>query len=146
MIGAIVAKMLIKNAFRDLSNRNIDKFLSPWSENAVFHYPGNANASGTFTGKKTIKAWFTRMLDQYPEIDFDVRRVCVQNIFDLIGSNYVIAEWNIKLKRNDGAEFENTGITTINLKFGKGIEVRDFIFDLDKVKEAWSTAPKKLAI
>jgi len=26
MIGAIVAKMLIKNAFRDLSNRNIDKF------------------------------------------------------------------------------------------------------------------------
>ena len=84
------------------------------------------------------------MLEQYPEIEFNVKSVCVQNIFDITGTNFVIVEWDIRVKRTDEKEFENTGITTINLRYGKATEVRDFIFDLDKVKEAWSLASPEL--
>lgn len=146
MIGAIIAKMQIRKAFEDLNTGNIDSFLSAWTPEAVFHYPGNANASGIFSGKTTIKAWFTRMMEQYPEIDFNVKKVCVQNIFDFVGTNYVIAEWDISVKRTDGKVFKNTGITAVNLRFGKATEVRDFIFDLDTVKEAWSLAPSELVV
>lgn len=146
MIGAMIAKMLIKNAFRDLSNRNIDKFLSAWSEDAVFHYPGTGNAHGTFSGKPTVRAWFARMLETYPEIKFDVTNVCVRNIFDITGTNYVIAEWNIRVKRTDGRVFENKGVSTVNLRFGKANDVWDFIFDLDTVKEAWSLASPELIL
>ena len=114
MIGAIIAKRSIRKAFGNLSNRNLDEFLSAWSENSVFHYPGTANASGIFSGKAKIKAWFSRMLEQYPEIKFDVRSVCVENIFDLIGTNFVIARWDIRVKRTDGKEFRNAGISTVN--------------------------------
>jgi len=144
MIGAIFSKILIKKSFKDLSSRNIESFLSAWSSDAVFHYPGNANASGTFSGKVTIKAWFSRMLEQYPEIEFNVKNVCVQNIFDITGTNFIIVEWDIRVKRTDDKIFKNTGITTINLRYGKATEVRDFIFDLDKVKEAWSLASPEL--
>jgi ketosteroid isomerase-like protein len=146
MIGAIIAKRSIRKAFGNLSNRNIDEFLSAWSEDAVFHYPGTANASGTFSGKVKVRAWFSRMLEQYPEIDFDVKHVCVENIFDLTGTNYVIAHWNIRLKRTDGKEFRNTGISTVKLTARKATDVWDFIFDLDKVKEAWSLASPELSI
>jgi len=144
MIGAIIAKILVKKGFKDFSNRNIDSFLAAWSPQAIFHYPGTAQASGTFTGQANIRAWFERMLAQYPGIDFTVKRVCVQNIFDLVGSNYVIAEWDVRLKRSDGRIFENSGTTGMNLRFGKVIEVRDFIFDLDTVNEGWRTASAEL--
>ena len=86
------------------------------------------------------------MMKQYPEIDFNVKKVCVQNIFDIVGTNYVIAEWDIRVKRTDGKVFENTGVTAVNLRFGKATEVKDFIFDLDTLKEAWSTAPSELIV
>lgn len=146
MIGAVLAKRFIKNAFHNLSNRDIEKFLSAWSEDAVFHYPGTANASGTFSGKPKIKAWFARMLEQYPEIEFNVKHVCVENLFDVSGTNFVIADWDIRVRRRDGKEFENTGVTTVTLKARKAIEAWDFIFDLEKVEEAWSLAQPELRI
>jgi ketosteroid isomerase-like protein len=144
MIGAIIARILIRKAFRDLNKRNLDSFLSSWSDDAVFYYPGTSIASGSFTGKTKIKAWFSRMLQQFPEIDFNVKSVCVKNIMDVTGNNFVIADWDLRIRRTDGKEFKNSGVTTVILRFGKAKEVRDFIFDLDRSKESWSLASTDL--
>ncbi len=138
MIGSILVKILIRNAFKNLNERNIDRFLASWASNAIFHYPGNSSVSGTFSGKKEIKAWFSNILEQFIEIKFHVNKICVHNIWDVVGINFVIVHWNLIVKRTDNHYFENTGTTTVKLKFGKAIEIRDFIFDLDKVHEAWS--------
>ena len=86
------------------------------------------------------------MLEQYPEIRFDVKHVCVENLFDISGTNYVIAHWDIRVKRLDGKVFNNNGVTTVELRSRKATEVWDFIFDLDTVKEAWSLASPELVL
>lgn len=146
MIGALVAKAALKKGLADLSNRDLDSFMDAWGEEVVFHYPGKAVVSGTFTGRATVRAWFERMLKQYPEIAFTVTGVSVQNLFDLMGNNVAVAEWDIRLTRNDGKVFENKGISVVRLRRGKAVVVRDFIFDMHKVEEAWSTAPPELKV
>ena len=146
MIGAFVAKAAVKKALADLSNRDLDSFLDAWGEDVIFHYPGNAVASGTFRGRETVRAWFARMLQQYPEIAFTVKGVSVQNLFDLLGNNVAVAEWDIRVRRTDGEVYENTGVTVVRLRGGKAVAVRDFLFDMDTVEEAWSTAPPELEV
>ena len=47
MIGAVVAKYLVRKAFDALNDRDIDGFLRLWSNDAVFHFPGDVGHSST---------------------------------------------------------------------------------------------------
>lgn len=140
MIGAIIAKSAVRRAFSHFNDRNLDAFMAAWAPDAVFHYPGNAVASGVFSGKPTVRAWFARMMEQFTSINFTLRSICVQNIFDLTGSNVVSVEWDLEIRRADGKLYQNTGVSQISLRRGKATRVTDYIFDLDKVEDAWSVA------
>ncbi len=137
MIGAIIVKSKVRSAFASLNRRDLPAFLSGWAEDATFIYPGNISVSGKMQGKKTIQEWFEKYLDQFPTLKFTLRSVSVQNIFAFGGTNVVAVEWDINLTNREGRDFQNSGVTIINVRKGRVILVRDYIFDTEGLKKAW---------
>ena len=130
MIGAIIAKKAIADAFKALNRHDLVKFMSAWRDDGVFVYPGDIPESGSFKAKSSVESWFRNFFDQFPKIQFDVQDICVKNIFALSGTNVVSVHWNIQLTNRDGREGQNSGVTVINIVSGKVSLVKDFIFDL----------------
>ena len=137
MIGAIIVKSKVCSAFVSLNRRDLPAFLSGWAEDATFIYPGNISVSGKMQGKKAIQEWFRKYLDQFPKLNFTLKNVCVQNIFAFAGTNVVAVEWDLNLTNREGRDFQNSGVTIINVKKGRVVLVRDYIFDTEVLKRAW---------
>ena len=137
MIGAIICRQKIRLAFTALNARNVDSFISSWAEDAVFIYPGKLSISGEFRGKAAIKSWFSYFLDQFPDYEFTLNKVTVSNLFDLIGTNTVTVEWQMKGKNRQGFEFTNNGVTVVDIVLTKPTRIKDFVFDYDMLRTAW---------
>jgi ketosteroid isomerase-like protein len=141
MIGALVAKKALASAFEALNRHDLSKFMSAWRDDGVFIYPGEIPESGTFRGKSAVEGWFRNFLDQFPSIRFDVKDICVRNIFDLTGTNTVAVHWNLQLTNRHGRAGQNSGVTVVHIKGGKAFLVKDFIFDLgENFKLNWRPA------
>jgi len=138
MIGAMIAKMKVRSAFQALNQRDFAKFSADWREDCVFVYPGDIEVSGKHEGREEILKWFEHFLDQFPRLQFNLKNVAVQNLFDMIGSNTIIAHWDLSATNKDGKEVQNSGDTTIDLKFGKAVYVIDYIFNTGlEWREGW---------
>lgn len=141
MIGAIIAKKAMVKAFQAMDNHDLKTFMSAWQDDAVFIYPGEIYASGSFEGKAAIEGWFRKFFEQFPKIHFDIQDICVKNIFAMSGNNVVAVHWNIHLTNREGRVGENSGVTILNIEGGKVARAKDFIFDLGiNFKLNWSAA------
>ena len=80
MIGAVIAKRLAGSGFDALNRHDLIKCMASWAEDGTFTFPGNSSMSGETKGKKAIEAWFAKMMEQFPKIDFTVKEVFVSNI------------------------------------------------------------------
>ena len=141
MIGALIAKNKVSSAFDALNRRDFSAFLSAWRDDCVFIYPGDISVSGKMEGKASIENWFQNFMDQFPKIKFTLKNICVENIFDFVGTNVVMAHWDVDLTNRDGKEIQNSGVTVINIKLGKASLVIDYILDTgDKFKTAWGVS------
>lgn len=139
MIGALVAKRALAKAFEALNRHDLAAFMSAWRADAVFEYPGDIPESGTFTGKHEVEGWFRMFFTQFPSIRFDVRDVCVRNLFDVVGSNVVAVHWDIHLTNRQGRQGENSGVTVVTLHHGRVVRAKDYIFDLhENFRLNWS--------
>ena len=141
MIGALIAKNKVSSAFDALNRRDFSAFLSAWRDDCVFIYPGDISVSGKMEGKASIKKWFQNFMEQFPKIKFTLKNICVENIFDFVGTNVVMAHWDVDFTNRDGKEIQNSGVTVINIKLGKASLVIDYILDTgDKFKTAWGVS------
>jgi ketosteroid isomerase-like protein len=139
MVGALVAKKALANAFDALNRHDLPKFMAAWRDDGMFVYPGEIRESGTFQGKSAVEGWFRRFFEQFPTIQFGVQDICVRNIFDFVGTNVVAVHWHIQLKNREGRVGENSGVTVVSIKRGRVFLVKDFIFDLgENFKRNWS--------
>ena len=139
MIGALIAKRALASAFDALNRHDLPQFMSAWRDDGAFVYPGDIPESGTFQGKGAVEGWFRRFFDQFPAIQFDLKDICVRNIFDVSGTNVVAVHWNLELKNREGRVGKNSGVTVVSIKRGRVFFVKDFIFDLgDNFRRNWS--------
>lgn len=138
MIGTLIVKQKVAGAFKALNRRDLDTFLKDYSVDATFVYPGDLSASGTHAGKEAIRLWFKRFLEQFPQIQFNVKHVTIENLFDMTGSNTATVYWENEVTNRDGLTVHNSGMTLITTKFGKAIFVQDFLFNTgDQFRAAW---------
>jgi ketosteroid isomerase-like protein len=139
MIGAILAKKGIADGFEAMNRRDLAAVMADWHEDAVFTYPGELPASGTFKGKSVIEAWYRRYYEQFPEVRFQVHDVCVRDIFDLVGNNVLTALWDVQVTNREGQTARWSGVAVFTLQRGKVVALTDFIFDVgDEFRHAWS--------
>lgn len=137
MLGALISKQKVRSAFSYFNDRNMDKFLSLWDDNAIFIYPGNVSVSGTNKGKGAVSAWFNNLMDAGPSVHFSIKSICVDNIFDLIGTNVITVEWDNSVTNRKGINILVSGVSVIRIKKGKILKVCDYIFDPEKLPIAW---------
>ena len=138
MIGALIAKSKVNSSYDLLNSRDIKSFLANWHDESTWVYPGSISASGEFKGKKAIEEWFQKYLGQFTSVNIIPKSVCVKNIFDFLGTNVVAVNWNEELTNKDGNQFQFTGVTVINLKFGKATHAQDYIFNTgEELRKAW---------
>jgi ketosteroid isomerase-like protein len=141
MIGTLIAKKSIAASFEAMNQQDLDKFMSSWRDDGVFIYPGEIPESGTFESKGEVRNWFQNFFNKYQKIQFDIQNICVNNIFDLTGSNVVAVHWHLSLTNLDGREGQNSGVTVISIEGGKVFLAKDYIFDLgENFKLNWGTA------
>jgi ketosteroid isomerase-like protein len=141
MIGALMARKALAHAFDALNRHDLPGFMSAWRDDGVFVYPGEIPESGRFEGRSAVEGWFRRFFEQFPEIRFVLREICVRNIFDLVGTNVVAVHWDIELTNREGRVGRNSGVTVVSIERGKVFLAKDFIFDLgDAFRRNWSAA------
>lgn len=75
MIGALVAKKALAQAFDTLNRHDLPKFMSAWRDDGEFIYPGEIPESGSFKGKSAVENWFRCFFEQFPGIRFDVQDI-----------------------------------------------------------------------
>lgn len=129
MLGVLITKIKVRQGFRQFSNHELEKFLANWRDDAYLVYPGDVPASGRMEGKPAIEKWFRNFFEQFTYINFTVNNVCVDNIFDLTGTNAVAVYWDFEGTNRDGYSVKNNGFTMLSLKFGKVTSARDFFFN-----------------
>lgn len=127
MIGALVAQRRVRSTYDALNARDLDGFLASWSDDATFTFPGDVPASGTWRGMAEIWTWFQDFLDRFPELCFDLRRVCVARPLALGASNDLAVHWQIALTNREGVSNRNSGIPLIEVRAGKVVAARDFL-------------------
>jgi ketosteroid isomerase-like protein len=137
MIGAIITKFLVRKSFGNFSQRNLDKFLTSWADDASILYPTNLSFGGEKKGKAAIKEWYRKDWEQFPEESFKVENVCVDNILAMGGTNTVTVEWSVNGKNRYKEEFTNRGVSIIHLAKGKVTRMRVYIFDTDIANRVW---------
>jgi ketosteroid isomerase-like protein len=137
MIGAIIAKKKAFSGFDALNRHDLDTFMTSWAEDGIYIFPGSLSISGETKGKKAIRELFQKFLDKFPSINFTVKNIFVQNIFALGSTNVIAVEWDVNYKNQEGEEFENSGVTVVQVEKGKVVLVREYIFDVELEKRAW---------
>jgi hypothetical protein len=86
MIGAVLAKRGVAGGYNAMNRRDLPAMMADWHDDAVFVYPGDVPASGTFEGKSIIEDWFRRYFEQFPKVRFEVHDICVRDIFLLFAN------------------------------------------------------------
>jgi ketosteroid isomerase-like protein len=139
MIGSLIAKKALGDAFENLNRHDLAKFMAAWRDDGVFIYPGEIPESGIFQGKAAVEGWFKRFFEQFPRIRFDIQDICVGSLFDIAGNNTVAVHWDIHLTNREGREGTNSGVTVVSIQGGKVVRVKDYIFDLgENFRKNWS--------
>ena len=141
MIGAILAKRGVGDGYKAMNRHDLPAVMADWHDDAVFTYPGDIPASGTFEGKSVIEAWFRRYFEQFPEVRFEVLDVCVRDIFDMVGNNVIIGHWNVQVTSQEGQTGSWSGVSIFTLQRGKVTDLKDIIFDVgDEFRRCWGAA------
>jgi len=137
MIGTLIGRFMTRRAFEAFNRRDLDAFLSGWSDDGVYHYPGNLSVSGEKRGKAAIRELFELLFRKFPEMKLNVRRIYMKDIFALGPSNCAAVEFDAEGVRDDGYKYRNSYVVLLTIKGGKVVEGREFAFDYDKFREAW---------
>jgi len=129
MIGAWLAKRRVRAAFAALNERDLDRFIDGFADDATWVYPGDLRPSGEYHGRSDIRAWFERFFEQFPTLRFTLRSVAVDSLLDVMGDNVLAAHWDLSIVSRDGRTGSDSGVTVITLRKGRAVRAQDFIFD-----------------
>ena len=132
-----ISKMRAYSAMEAMNNGDIDTYLESWDDNAVFIYPGDTSASGQIKGKKNIKEWFQNWRTVFPDLKFTIKNIYLEKNFYLGESNTMAVHWEANATNKYGKKVNSTGIGVVSIKGTKIMQVQDYIFDADKLKEFW---------
>lgn len=137
MIGAVIVKRRGGIAFDAFNRHDLGKMMAACADDSSFTFPGEISISGEHKGKKAVEACFSKIMEQFPKMNFTVKEVFVSNIFALGATNNIAVEWDVVETNREGKEFRNSGVTIIRIKGGKAVSIRDYISNTNLMKEAW---------
>lgn len=137
MIGAFVLKKMMGSGTNVMNERDVEKILEHWRDDAVMIYPGSMSVSGRTKGKEALRVFFSKFMEQFPELNFTIRETYIKDMFALGFSNTIASEFEVEYTNKHGETFENKGVTVIKIVSGKVARIEDYYFDSEKLTRAW---------
>jgi ketosteroid isomerase-like protein len=142
MIGALIAKNLVRRSYDSMNRGDMPAIMSGWRDDATFTYPGHISVSGTRKGKDEIEEWFRHFIAAVPTRTFKPLSVSVENIFDFVGNNVIAVQWEDRPVNKLGEEFYVRGVTVSTVRRGKVTSATVYILDCDVLPRLWGEARK----
>ncbi|MEQ8168662.1 MAG: nuclear transport factor 2 family protein [Candidatus Eremiobacterota bacterium] len=106
--------------FNLINEKKWDELLEYFTEDSFFIFPGSSPLGGTYKGLKELKRFFRKMAIAVPDITF--------TIINIIGTEKFIAvQWENKGKTRKKIDYENQGVTIMEISGNKIISMRDYL-------------------
>ena len=137
MIGAMLGTMLVRRSYDAINQGDVAAIMANWNDEATLTYPGNLSVSGTRKGRGAIEAWFRHFVEAVPTRTFKLSSICVQNIFDIVGTNVIAAQWEDRPVNRAGESFHVRGVTVATSRWGKITSSTVYIFDPSVLPRIW---------
>lgn len=138
MIGNMILKRVMRDAFYDLSKGDMESFTRAWVDDAVYIYPGTAEVSGIYIGKEEISRFFIEMFKRFPRRQFTIKKICAEKSPLLNKCNTVFVYVEERLTNRHGEVFVFDLVSVIQMQRLKAYKVTEFIDDTETLKKAWS--------
>ncbi|HEX2393437.1 MAG TPA: nuclear transport factor 2 family protein [Solirubrobacterales bacterium] len=131
MYGAIVRRRV--RAVFELMNAGEWRAIGATVADDVRHVTwGGHPLSGERCSRAAFEAWLRRVLLLLPGLRFQVTRVAT------VGgpwNTWAVAEWTDRAVLVDGSLYQNAGTTWINIRWGRVVEMREYM-DTEAVADA----------
>jgi len=137
MIGAMILKKMMGSGTDVMNERDVEKIIEHWRDDAVMIYPGNMPVSGRTEGKEALRKFFAKFMEQFPELKFTIKDTYIKDMFAVGFTNTIASEFEVIYTNKHGETFENKGVTVIKIKRGKVEQIEDYYFDSEKLTRAW---------
>lgn len=137
MIGALILKLALRGAMKDLNQRRKDKIVASYTDDALIKYPGKMSVSGIRKGKAAVQEFFDRYFDQFPQENCVLKESYIKNILALGLSNTIAIRWEKTITNKAGQVFENSGVTVMKVRWGKVAEMLEFYYDVETLQKMW---------
>lgn len=137
MLGAILVKWQVRAAYGKMNRKELARFMRGWADDAVFEFPGTSPMSGRYEGRRAIEGFFRKMSDRMATIHFTVKRIAVTRPFALGLSNTGMVEWTLDETSYDGVTIHLEGVTAGEIRRGRMVAVRDYLFDTEPLATMW---------
>ena len=139
MIGALIAQRRATRSLEALNRHDLTRYLQGWADDGVFVYPGTIpGISGSHVGKAAVRAFFQRLFEQFPMLQFTIRHVMVEKILGLGMNNVLAIHWDVVTENRQGRKGKTHGVSIVSLRRGKVIRVEDYLFDPgEQLAAAW---------
>jgi ketosteroid isomerase-like protein len=107
--------------FEIVNRRELSKLGKLLSESAEFYFP----KTQPLLGREKIIQFFRILFRQYPELVFEIKRKIIQK-------GWMAAHWVNQGVNRNGDQYNNEGVTLLEMQDGKITFISDFFKDTEK--------------
>ncbi len=119
---------LVYELFESLNHRDLEEFMSFFTDEASFVFPGTNTLGGFYLGKKKIKRFLDKLFILIPDMHFKIL-----NTITSTSEKLVAAEWMSTGITRKGLPYESRGVSIIEMHNGTIKEMRQY-YDTEKLK------------
>ncbi|MGV8118302.1 MAG: nuclear transport factor 2 family protein [Candidatus Xenobiia bacterium LiM19] len=112
--------------FESLNNRDLEEFMSFFTDEASFIFPGTNTLGGFYLGKKKIKRFLDKLFLIIPDMHFKIINTITQE-------KLIAAEWMSTGITRKGLPYESRGVSIIEMHNGTIKEMRQY-YDTEKLR------------
>jgi ketosteroid isomerase-like protein len=141
MIGAILVRIGNRRGWKAVNRRDLEYFEPYVSEGIVYDVAGPPPFGGRFVGKLAWREANQRWMDALASFEFRVIHEALTHPFALGFSNTVLTEYELLETTPDGRTFRTRGIDVSEIRRGKVVAERNYLFDLEAEAAIHRPAP-----
>jgi ketosteroid isomerase-like protein len=131
MIGAILTRIGNRRAWKAMNRRDLDYFDRYVADEVVYDVAGRPPLGGRFVGKAAWRGANQRWMDSLESFKFRVIHEALTNPFALGFTNTILTEYEVIETARDGRTLRMRGIDVSEMKRGKLVAERNYMFDLE---------------
>jgi ketosteroid isomerase-like protein len=142
MIGAVLTRARLSRLFASMRRKDWQAVCRDISDDGVFEFPGRSTMSGRHEGRPAIEAFWRRDFDRMQSFNIRPKRIALAHPYAFGATNTALVEWVADEVTRDGITAHLEGVAVIEIRRGKMIFARDYVFDPSLLEPIWGHRPE----